>query len=919
MSGLFGKKSQSATANILSGIRISRNVYGDCVPLLYGTQRISGTIIWYGDFLATPASSNNGGKGGHGSGTSSAYNYSAALEIALCEAPSSGSISIYQIYADKALTSTTDLTLTPKSGTDGTVWSYLTSAHPTQAVPYDHTYCLASSSFDLGSSAAMPNMTYEVSAIAAYSNYDADCPEMVTDYLTDANHGAGFHDSSGTSYLDSTGIATTTANSWGQYCGSLGFFLSPWETTQRAASDFINEACEITNSAPVWRANKLTIVPHCDMPVSATGFSYTPNMTPLFDFGDDDYINSGDGLPVTVTRKAPSQRYNKVRVEFLNRNNQYNADIAEAFDAADIDLNGERVMQTLTYHSVTLATVARQVAQLRLQRELFVINVYEFKLQQIYCGLEPMDIVAISDKVLGLSNQLVRITQVDESDTGEITITAEEIPLGNAAAPVYNWADAQGYAANYNISPGSVSQPLLFSAPPLLVNVNSGGYELWIAAAGTNSEWGGCTVHASFDGTTYRVAGVIHGPARYGYLASSISSVTDPDSTTTLTVDMLAATQQLNPATKADADGARSLIYVGGEIMSFENCTLSGTNQYQLSYLRRALYGSTNAAHSAGSSSAPNFARLDDRILKLPFDNGNLGATVYLKFTSFNIYGGAEEELSAVTAYTKTLTAASVSLGSGADGQSVYVQFSPDTTSADFHDPPYVPGTDLYMRIKVGTGAYSAAILISGAGATGATGPAGATGAPGPAIWTPILSSNMSQTGAASFTKTGSTNAWDAQVYSAEVYPACFVTFTVPNNTHDVAVGLSLVPTTDASYASINFAWVPSNAGTAAIYESGTSVASGITYAANDVFAITYDGFIVRYLHNGKVVRGVPAILQQFYLDSSFYQGSSGSSVSKLSFGVLAQTPLSESGPGNFLHTAQWADRHDREPRQLQR
>ena len=53
---------------------------------------------------------------------------------------------------------------------------------------------------------------------------------------------------------------------------------------------------------------------------------------------------------------------------------------------------------------------------------------YKFKLGIRYALLEPMDIVLISDAALGLTNAAVRVLQIEEDGTGELTITAEEIP-----------------------------------------------------------------------------------------------------------------------------------------------------------------------------------------------------------------------------------------------------------------------------------------------------------------------------------------------------------------------------------------------------------------------------------------------------------------------------------------------------------
>ena len=86
MSGLFGKKGQNTAEKRLNAIQISRSAYGNPIPLVYGKTRISGSLIWYGNFLATPHTQSQGGKGG-GGGSSTSYTYSAALAMLLCEGP----------------------------------------------------------------------------------------------------------------------------------------------------------------------------------------------------------------------------------------------------------------------------------------------------------------------------------------------------------------------------------------------------------------------------------------------------------------------------------------------------------------------------------------------------------------------------------------------------------------------------------------------------------------------------------------------------------------------------------------------------------------------------------------------------------------------------------------------------------------
>jgi hypothetical protein len=649
MSGWGGKKTQSTSDQRLNAIQVNQSAYGNAIPLVYGMTRIPMTLGWYGKFTATPhTTKQKGGKGGGGGSSNTTYTYSAALIGLLCEGSSLTQVGT--VWKDKEQTTLSALGFTLFVGTGGqAAWSYLTTNFPSQAIPYDHTAYVAAGNFDLGGSAGLPNLTFEVRgrASAVAYNYDAEPSNILIDYCTDANCGAGFN------FLDAglQGVGLTT---WESYCIAMGFFFSPAETTQRAAVEFIKELMQMTNSGPVWSPGiGLRVVPYADGSVTGNGRTYTPDLTPLFAFTDDDYCPEEGEEPVIVTRKAPSETFNIVRVEFLDRSNQYNTAIAEAKDENDIRLNGERPMQTINLHGITTTAIARQVAQLILQRQLYIRNEFTFRVRADYSLLEPMDLVSITDSALGISNQLVRITETEDDEEDYFTITAEEMLVGTASAPRYNWQAAQGYAANYAAAPGSVAVPLIFAMPPLLVDVN-GGYELAIAVAGGTANWGGCDVYWSVDNANYFYLGTISGPARYGTLRSTFASGSDPDSINTLAVQLVNTGLQMDSGSTADADNLRTLLYVDGEIMSYQTATLVGAGQYNLTYLRRGKYGSAIASHASGTS----FARMDNALFRVPFDPGMIGQTIYFKFPSFNVYGHGQETLASVPAYSKVLALA---------------------------------------------------------------------------------------------------------------------------------------------------------------------------------------------------------------------------------------------------------------------
>jgi hypothetical protein len=648
MAGLFGSKAQAQIDRRLNAIEVNQSAYGNAIPLTYGKTRVPMTLLWYDKFTATPHTTQQaGGKGGGGKSSNTTFSYSAAVIMALGEGPC---VDVLTIWADKAQTNLAGLGLTffPGGSAQGT-WSFLTTNFPSAAIPYDRTAYVANGSFQLGNSAALPNLTFELRGLQVFNAGtidDAEPSAILIDYCTNVDHGCGFQYLSG---LQGTGVTTFES-----YCIAMGFFISPSERTQRPAAEFIREILNLTNSEANWTGDgHLNIKPLADQSVTGNGRTYTPNLTPLFAFTDDDYLFEEGEDPVQVMRKDPAQRFNRVRVEFLNRANQYNTDIAEATDRLDIETNGERTLPTIPLHGIQTASVARQVAQLILQRQLYVVNSYRWRVRADYCLLEPLDYVSLTDSTIGLTNKLVRLTSVEDDDEDQITLEGEEVLVGTAGAPLYNWQGAQGYAANYNASPGPVSTPLIFSAPPMLVDTN-GGYEVWIAVAGAGALWGGCDVYMSLDNASYGFVGTISGPARYGTLTAALASNADPDTSHTLAVQLAVTTQQLVSGAAADYNENRTLIYFDGEIGAYQTATLTGPGAYNLTNLRRGQYGSAPASHAIGTS----FARIDGAIFRIPLDPGMIGKTAYFKFCSFNVYGGAYEGLGTVATYSKALTLA---------------------------------------------------------------------------------------------------------------------------------------------------------------------------------------------------------------------------------------------------------------------
>lgn len=516
-------------------------------------------------------------------------------------------------------------------------YGWLSSAHPDQAIAYRGTAIVGGPNYALLASAHLQNHSFEVDTQSGYSGSirDANPKDVIIDLLTNQTYGC---------MLPASRLGDYT--NFSNYCVANNIFVSPAYTEQLAARDILAKLLTIANCGPVFSDGVFKIIPYGDVAASANGVSFTPNTTPLYNLTDDDFLGDNSEDPIKVSRKSNADAYNHVQVTFLNRANSYNEEIAEAKDDANIQLFGLRTIDQIELKEVCDPAIARTVAQIILQRTLYIRNTYEFKLGWRYALLEPMDLVTLTDTGLGMNQTPVRIVSVEENDFGDLTVTAEEFPANVSNAALYSTQSSLGFKNNFNVVAPSVNAPVFVEPPDQLVN----DLELWAAVSGSGN-YGGCNVFVSYDSQTYKKVGTIQGSARTGYLTAQLpQSSASIDKANTLSVDLTESGATLLSGTQDDANNNRTLCFVDGELISYATATLTAANKYNLTYLNRDAYGTANALHKSGA----RFARMDDSVFKLSFEINDIGRTVYLKFQSFNQYGSGMQDLASLQPYSYT-------------------------------------------------------------------------------------------------------------------------------------------------------------------------------------------------------------------------------------------------------------------------
>lgn len=671
MSLFFGSRMKSKPQ--FSSLQVQSSNNNAPLPLCWGLTRLAPNLIWYGDFKAKKQKA--AGKGGGGKGGST-YTYSASVQMALCQGVSPGVLKVYRDNEKNATLSSLGLTFS--NGSDPqTPWAFLTASHPSAALSYPGTVWVAKANYDLGTSASLPQHSFETKCLRYNTQVggagDADPALAVYDLLTLPTGGCDFPLAliDQASLLSGPNAPTTGDSAFQTYCQAMGFGISPALTTQEQAIDVLDRWGKILNTAVVWNGALLKFVPYALETITGNGVTYIPPNTisaSIYTLTDADYISGGgDGGeaqdPIIINRRNPHDQKNRLQMEILNRAKEYNAVPVEWVDQALVDQFGSRQDAVFNAHEVCDMAMATSLVALMGQRNAYRGgNTYNYTVGPAFSLVEPMDVVTLVDPVLGVVQ--VQVDRIEEDEENNFTMEASQVLVGSTDSSGFAPPDQTPTGNDTGVSAGNVNAPIFIEPSSLLSQAD--GPQVWAAVSGVDTvHWGGCFVWVSQDGTTYTQIGEVTQPARMGVTTTALAlfAGTNPDVANTVGVDLSMSAGDLISVSAGDAATFATLCYLGGELLSYQDALLTSTAHYTLqTKLYRALYGTTSPAHLSGVP----FARLDSTIFKYTLPPQYISKTLYFKFQSYNIFGGAVQDISTCTAYTYTPSGAGY--GTGANG-----------------------------------------------------------------------------------------------------------------------------------------------------------------------------------------------------------------------------------------------------------
>jgi hypothetical protein len=324
-------------------------VQGTPIPIGCGQVKGAAILIDYDGFYSQPQKS-PGGKGGvsgsAGKGNNQNYVYWASGRLLLGEGTISSILTIYNgsninfIVAPSSQTLSdlnkigipaTDISVNPyiynqvlHSGTYSQSGdSYWAANFGSRDLTYRGMANVVIPNFGLGSSPSFPVLVFEklwqINSDVSALGPDANIADWITAFLTNPDWGLpGF---------PSTALGPLTALR--NYTRAIGLLMSHEMDSQTAAQSHLKSLAGPFNFAFRWTNGQLDAVPYCDQTVMGNGYSYTPNLTPIYAFTQNDLLPNQSGSAsgksyISGSRTNVFDIKNEIRISYLDRANLYN-------------------------------------------------------------------------------------------------------------------------------------------------------------------------------------------------------------------------------------------------------------------------------------------------------------------------------------------------------------------------------------------------------------------------------------------------------------------------------------------------------------------------------------------------------------------------------------------------------------------
>lgn len=375
---------------------------------------------------------------------------------------------------------------------------------------------------------------------------------------------------------------------------------------------------------------------------------------------NDHLLVDSDEAPVQVTKGARQDVYNKVKVNYFDRDLEYRQNFVEVADEVDIDINGLRPTEFAAKFVMSEAT-ANKIAIRTLWSNLYNRDQYTFKLGPKDADLEPGDVITLVDSFSSTlrSGKQARIVVWEERSPMKFNVTAvEEIEyITSSSLSADNASETSSRSALF----GPAYPPAYFSMYELPKEFQTADGFIYVGWRQQSNAMG-AHLFTSADGTSYAlsatvkpyiISGILAGPLPDrdpGYMEESVEVYLMPDTRSAAfnpnspTYCQTFALDDVQANGRALGAGA---IFINSEMMAYQGVTLVAQNRYRFDRLYRG-WGGT---HIQGHSSGDTWFKHGAGVFATEINQDKIGSIIYYKVAPFN-FAGVYYDVSSIDART---------------------------------------------------------------------------------------------------------------------------------------------------------------------------------------------------------------------------------------------------------------------------
>ncbi len=628
---LFPPKQESKQRQVRA-ILGSSSVEGTPLTVVFGRVRIGGTLLWKGSLVyhEVEVDGKGGGKGGGGSGAGETSYYTLSFAVVLGE----GELELRQIYENKNKISPS---YTFYTGTEDQLADSFLTAQTGKAIRYKHTSYIVFQDYNLGPTANIPQLTFEVVAGQSYFDvsltvtdtlgivrnetkidyikiYDAanpvTPPYAIKSMILNDRFGAGFEKN--VNWLE----ANTD-------CIDRDYYINIAITERRSLAELIE-----LFAAHGWI---ITVFSGSDVRLLLAKAT-----TPAISYDLNDMVGREHESVIDVAESSRSERYNRVSVEYTDPAKEFSVRPVQVEDLADQHDRGV-VKNTVALPGFIDKDITKDVGYKMMRNSLFGRRIMNFSLGPKELATEPGDLVYLNGLSVGLTETRCRIIGVDETEEFNLAITARE-------EPVYIF-DSTGY-----IVPDSLVDPVQDTSAGLSNAINFRLLEIPKEISSTTSAvdmmpiYGkqhddtiGYNIYISVDDTAYDIVHTSRKPLPYGVIGTTIHQNFWLDSSE-IDVDTSSGLNQTGSSfstiSRTTMMYYKNITLVDDELMLHQNSTLVATDSYTFDTFVRNRFNTLATVHAPGTYTMHinNASRFQSPKLYI-------GSSFYFKAVPVNIYG----------------------------------------------------------------------------------------------------------------------------------------------------------------------------------------------------------------------------------------------------------------------------------------